>query len=217
MAEKAGVFLVDDHAILREGMTALINSQPDLVVVGQANDGFEALKQIPRCNPQVAVIDLSMPRMSGARVVEQLRELCPLARALALTRHCDIGYLRLMLRSGASGYVCKQSGADVLLHAIRLVASGGTFIEPELAKQVASSYLDRQPQPAEERIAELSEREAEVLRLIACGHSNRDIAEQLFISIRTVENHRHNISQKLNLRGPHALLRFALDIKSKFS
>jgi DNA-binding NarL/FixJ family response regulator len=210
MSEKLGVFLIDDHAMLREGLTALINAQPDLKVVGQASDGFEALKQIPRCNPQVAVVDLSLPKMSGVRVVEQLKELCPEVRALALTRHCELGYLRLLLQAGGWGYVWKQSGAEVLLSAIRLVASGETFVEPELAGQVVSHYLGRQPQRAEARIPELSEREAEVIRLIAFGYGNKEIAAQLNISIKTVEYHKARSMEKLAFRSRTDIVRYAL-------
>jgi DNA-binding NarL/FixJ family response regulator len=163
--------------------------------------------------PDIAVLDVSMPDMDGAEVAEHLRDHCPDVKVLALTRHADQGYLRRLLRAGASGYVLKRTAADALIHAIRTVASGGTYIDPSLAGPLVSRAIGRAVEPPEPpRVARvaLSEREEHVLRSIAWGLSNKEVAAKLGLSVKTVESYKASGLQKLGLRTRAEILRYAL-------
>ena len=200
------VILADDHAILRAGLAMLIDAQPDMVVVGQAADGLEAVRLAQTEAPDVAVLDVSMPKMSGAEAAQRIVCECPGTRVLALTRHADQGYLRNLLAAGATGYVLKQSVADTLIGAIRVVAEGGTYVEPTLAGRIVDRALGRQGKGEDT----LSSREEDVLRAIAWGRSNKEIATELGLSIKTVESYKATAKQKLQLRSRTEILRYAL-------
>jgi len=210
-ATKLRILLVDDHAVLREGLKALINAQPDMEVVGQAGNGREAVGKAKHCQVDVIVMDVSMPDLGGAEATEQIKRECPQVRVLALTRHADQGYLRRLLRAGASGYVLKKSAADELIHAVRVVAAGGAYVDPNLASELFENFVGRAPStdPALS-LSDLTEREAEVLRLIAWGLSNKEIAAKLDISVKTVEYHKARSSEKLHLQSRTDILRYAL-------
>lgn len=209
------VLLADDHAMLREGLAMLVGAQPDMEVVAQACSGREAVALAHERRPDVAVLDLSMPDGGGAEACEQIHADVPGVRMLALTRHADQGYLRRMLRSGASGYVVKQAAGDVLIGAIRVVAEGGTFVDPRLAGAFAEVIAEqgprrtRKPGPERPRAA-LSDREEQVLRLIAWGKSNKEVAAQLGISVKTAEFYKASALEKLQLRSRTDILRHAL-------
>ncbi|MBI1764864.1 MAG: response regulator transcription factor [Acidobacteria bacterium] len=208
--ENLRVFLVDDHAVLREGLMGLINRQTDMQVVGQAGDGQSVLRQAPNVNPAVVVMDISMPKMNGIEATERLKEVSPQTKVVILTRHSDVGYLRMIMQAGAAGYVSKQSDSTDLLTAIRTVAAGGTFIDRELTGQLLNNYLGRQlPQPGGSMV-DMTEREESVLRLIAWGHSNKEIADQLGISVKTVEYHKARAMEKLTLRSRAEVVNYAL-------
>jgi len=207
---KIRVLLAEDHAIVREGLRALLDAQPDLVVVGEAADGREALAGAQALGPDVVVMDISMPGLNGARATEVIRRECPGSRVLALTMHEDKGYLRLLVQAGASGYLLKRAAAQDLIHAIRAVAAGGTYIDPALAGDVLASFAGKTAVRGSEREGELSEREAEVVRLIARGFSNKEIAAQLDLSSKTVETYKARSLGKLGLSSRSDLVSYAL-------
>ncbi len=204
------VLLADDHAILREGLATLVDTQPDMEVVAQARGGREALQLAESLQPDVVVLDVSMPDMSGADVAEQLRSLCPDTKVLALTRHTDPGYLRRLVNAGALGYVVKRAASDTLLGAIRSVAEGSSFVDPSMAGSLISRSVLRHERGDTRAGAPLSEREEQVLRLIAWGKSNKEVATYLGISIKTAEFYKASALEKLQLRTRTDILRYAL-------
>jgi DNA-binding NarL/FixJ family response regulator len=201
------VLLADDHAVVRAGLKALIDAQPDLDVIAEAGDGPAALRQAAEARPDVAVLDFSMPGLNGAEVAERLRRASPGTRVLALTVHEDPGYLRQVLRAGAGGYVLKRSAAEELIHAIRIVAQGGVYLDPSLAGQVVEGYVGESAGGA---TAELSEREEEVLSRIALGLSNKEIAARLGVSVKTVETYKARSMLKLGLESRVDIIRYAM-------
>jgi DNA-binding NarL/FixJ family response regulator len=210
MPEKLRVYLADDHAVVREGLKALINTQPDMEVTGEAGDGQAACQQIQALQPDVVVMDVSMPEMSGAQATEQLKRTCPHVKVLALTVHEDKGYLRQLLEAGAAGYMLKRAAAEELIHAIRTVAEGGVYLDPAIAAKVVGSFV-RLPALAGVSVgADLSERETEVIRLVAAGHTNKEIASHLTLSVKTVETYKGRSMEKLDLHSRAELVRYAM-------
>lgn len=208
---KLRVLLADDHAIVREGLKAVVNAQPDMEVVGEADDGEAAIREARRLRPDLVVIDVSMPRMNGAEVAAALRRERPELKLLALTVHQDTSYLRALLEAGAGGYVLKRTAASELVHAIRTVAAGGSYLDPTLAGKVIRSFVrtgQRAGGPAPE--AALSEREEQVLRLIAQGLSSKEIAARLEVGIKSVESYKARASQKLGFSGRADIVNYAL-------
>jgi DNA-binding NarL/FixJ family response regulator len=205
------VFLADDHAVVREGLKALINAQAGMAVVGEAADGLDACERVPELRPDVVVMDVSMPGLTGSQATERLRRECPLVKILALTVHEDKGYIRQLLAAGAAGYVLKRSAAEELIHAIRVVAAGGVYLDPTMAGKVVGGFVRR---PAGESApkggAALSEREVEVARLTAAGYSNKEIAARLELSVKTVETYRARGMEKLGLKSRADLVRYAV-------
>jgi len=206
---KLRVLIADDHETVREGLKAIVNSQPDMEVVGEAGDGRDAVERAGRLLPDVAVLDVSMPLMNGLEATELIRRGSPQVRVLTLTRHTDDGYLQRLLKAGASGYVLKQSTSAVLLAALRAVGAGQTFLDPAVTEKVVGGYVARAASSTAPQ-NEPSEREQEVLRLIAWGHSNKEIAAQLDISVKTVEAHKANAMRKLDMRGRIDIVRYAI-------
>ena len=184
------IFLADDHAVVREGLKALINAQPGMSVIGEVADGLTACEQIERLKPDVVVLDVSMPGLTGSQATERLRWECPQVRVLALTVHEDKGYIRQVLAAGAAGYVLKRAAAEELIHAIRVVAAGGVYLDPTMAGKVVGGFVRRPPAEASPGAGELSDRETEVARLTAAGHSNKEVAARLDLSVKTVETYR---------------------------
>jgi len=207
MSEPIRIVLVDDHAVLRAGLTALLNAEPDMTVVGDAGDGAESLRVVAALQPDVILLDINMPTMSGLEVLPQLRKVTPSARILILTMHDDQTYLRQVLALGGSGYVLKQAADSELLTAIRTVFYGGTFLHPSHVQALLA--VATEPAAADD-LSILSERELEVLKLVALGHSNKEIADMLYLSIKTVETYKARVMEKLNLKSRAALVRFAL-------
>ena len=206
---KLRVMLADDHETVREGLKMIVNAQDDMEVVGLASDGQEAIKRAQELLPEVLVLDISMPKVNGLKVTEKLKEVCPQVRVLTLSRHGDDGYVRQLLRAGASGYVLKQSAPAELIHAIRAVATGGNYLDPKLAARAMDSYSGRAGTQHAESNADLSTRESEVLRQIALGYSNKEIAARLELSVKTIEVHKANAMRKLNLTSRIELVRYA--------
>lgn len=204
------IFIADDHEIVREGLRALVDAQPGMRVVGEAGDGREAYRAIVELRPDVAVMDISMPGWSGSEATSRLRRECPAVRVVSLTVHEDESYLRGLLEAGATGYVLKRSATADLVHAIRTVAAGGTYIDPNLAGRLVNVYIDAQPAHPPATRGDLTGREADVVRLLALGHSNKEIAARLEISVKTVESHKARALERLGLRSRADLVQYAL-------
>jgi DNA-binding NarL/FixJ family response regulator len=205
------VVLVDDHAVLRAGLRALINAESDMVVVGEAADGQEAIEQARSLRPDVIVMDIAMPVLNGLEAMQRIVELGLPTRILVLTMHSEEQYLMKVLQSGGAGYLLKASADTELMEAIRTVHRGETFLYPSAAKMLLSEYLghvrganEREPRP------ELTERERDVLRLTVEGFSNQEIADRLYISPKTVDTYRARVMDKLQLRHRSELIQYAL-------
>ncbi|HYK19404.1 MAG TPA: response regulator transcription factor [Pyrinomonadaceae bacterium] len=207
---KLRVFVADDHAVLRDGLKALVNGQPDMEVVGEADNGRVALERAKELMPDILLMDISMPDLNGVAAAELLRQECPTIKILVLTAYKDKGYLDRFLKIGASGYVLKFSAADELIGAIRQVAAGEVYLDPEIADRITDGYVRSRFLKGEIRQRELTMREEEVLRLIAQGHSNKEISNQLKIAVKTVESHKANLMQKLELRTRTEIVRYAV-------
>ena len=206
---KLRVFLADDHAVVREGLKSLINAQPAMAVVGEAADGLTACARVALLEPDVVVMDVSMPGLTGSQATARLRLECPAVRVLALTVHEDRGYLRQLLAAGAAGYVLKRAAPEELIHAIRAVAAGGVYLDPGMAAKVVGGFV-RQDAENGPPNGELSDREAEVARGTAAGFSNKEIAARIGLSIKTVETYRARAMEKLGLRTRADLVRYAV-------
>ena len=209
LVPKLRVLLADDHAIVREGLKSLINGQTGMEVVGEAADGRTACARAREMHPDVVVMDVSMPELNGVDATRQLRAQCPDVKVLALTVHEERSYLRDLLEAGASGYVLKRSAAEDLVHALQVVARGDVYLDPSVTAAVVGK-LARTHAPSDRSGLDLSDRETEVLQLIAQGHSNKDIAARLKISVKTVETYKARSMEKLGLKGRADIVRFAL-------
>jgi len=207
--ESLRVVLADDHAVVREGLKVLLNAQPDIEVVGEAADGEAACQAAMELAPHVLVMDLSMPLLGGAEATARVRRDCPAVKVLALTVHEEPLYLTQLLRAGASGYVLKRAAAAELVQAVRTVASGRTYIDPSLAGAVVEGYLDARTAAERPTHDALSEREREVLERIARGFSNKEIAAELGLSVKTVETYKARVAEKLSLRTRVDIVRYA--------
>jgi DNA-binding NarL/FixJ family response regulator len=207
---KLRVLLADDHHVIRSGLKALIDNQPDMEVVGEAGDGRSALAETEARRPDVVIMDVSMPVMGGAEATKLLKASWPDIKVLALTVHEEQGYLERLLQAGASGYVLKRAVADDLIHAIRAVATGGVYLDPTIAGMLLGSAArgtSREGHVVDDR---LSDREAEVLALIAKGYTNREIAGRLEISTKTVETHKARAMEKLDLASRADIVSYAI-------
>jgi DNA-binding NarL/FixJ family response regulator len=201
------VVVADDHIIFRQGLLNLLNSAQDISVVGEAGEGAETLNLIARERPDIAILDISMPGLDGFEISQKIREKGIETKVIFLTMHKDSLIARRAIQSNISGYVLKDNAFADLLYAIRAVSSGGTFISPTVSEIVFKGHSD---QGKGTQI--LTIREREILKLIASGRTNRQIADQLFISIKTVETHRTNIMQKLDVHTTADLVRHAIKI-----
>ena len=187
----------------------LIEAQPDLAVVGEADNGRVAVALAQQLQPDVVVMDISMPELNGLKATEKLTGLCPGIKILALTRHTD-GYLQQLLEAGANGYVLKQSAADELVRAVRAVVAGKTYLDPSVAEQIVGRGVRTRAVRGSQAEKSLSRREEEVLRLVAWGYLNKEIASHLQISIKTAEAHKANAMTKLGMKGRIDVVRYAL-------
>lgn len=210
MMDKLRIFLADDHAVLRDGLKALVNAQPDMEVVGEADNGRTAWQQAKELYPDVVVMDVSMPEMTGAQATKRLKQSCPDIKVLALTAYEDKGYLRHLLEAGASGFLLKRAATDELIQAIRVVAACGAYIDPTLAGKVLSGFMRQSVSNDPLKHNDLSDREAEVLKQIAWGYSNKEIAAHLDISVKTVETYKARLTEKLELKSRTEIVRYAV-------
>jgi DNA-binding NarL/FixJ family response regulator len=205
------ILLADDHGVVREGLKALINSQETMDVVGEAEDGRTACDLALALEPDVVVMDLSMPGMNGIEATRELHRRSPAVRILALTAREDASVVRETLAAGASGYVLKHSVAQALVDAIHVVARGEVYVDPVVAASLALQFAHKARGGPAAAMAELSPRETEVLQLIAHGHSNKEIATRLDVSVKTVETHKARSMAKLGLTGRADIVRLAVE------
>jgi DNA-binding NarL/FixJ family response regulator len=205
---KLRLLLVDDHQVVREGLRALLGSHTRFEVVGEAADGMSALNAASNLQPDVVVMDVSMPGLNGVQVMRRLKEDLPHAKTVALTVHEEGGYVRSLMDAGASGYVLKRSAASELLRAIEVIADGGTYLDSLITGQLVNRLGRRAPLGPS---AALSDREREVVRYVAHGYSNKEIAQKLDVSVKTVETYRYRATEKLGLRSRADLVRYAID------
>jgi len=203
------VLLADDHVTVRRGLKLLIDAEPDMEVIGEAGDGNEAVQKARELNPDVIVMDISMPGASGLDATRTLKTIKPDAVIVTLTRHPDSAYLQELLRAGVSGYVLKRSAPTELLHAIRAAAAGGQYLDTTLTAGVTAGFAGKDAR-AKMPATALSDRESEVLRLIASGYSNKEIAAHLSLSVKTVEAHKANAMRKLELTGLIDIVKYAI-------
>jgi two-component system response regulator NreC len=206
------IVLVDDHEIVRAGLRMLLGSHTDIEIIGEAENGQQALQLCQKNPPDVVIMDITMPGLSGLEVTRQIKQQCPNTAVLALTIHEGEQYFFEMLNAGASGYVPKRAAPTDLVAAIRAVYAGEVYLHPSVAKTLVNDYLQRVTMGWERASYDgLTDREQQVLKMIAEGMMNKEIAEKLSISVRTVERHRENIMAKLNLHTRAELVRYAVD------
>jgi two-component system response regulator NreC len=208
---KIRVLLADDHTILRAGLKMMLNAQPDIEVIGEASDGRQAVLAAQRLEPDVILMDITMPECNGIEATRQVKRVLPETRVLVLTMHENEEYLFQMLRAGAAGYMLKEAADTELISAIRVVSSGRFYLSPSAQSMMVSDYLQR-VRTGEERdsYSALTEREREILKLVAEGYTNNQIGERLFISPKTVDTHRTHIMDKLNLHSRAELVKYAM-------
>jgi two-component system response regulator NreC len=204
------IVLAEDHRIVRQGLRALLEAEADFSLVGEAGDGLEAVRLTEQLQPDVVVLDLMMPGINGLEATRQIRNCCPKTHVVILSMHADESYVLEALRNGASGYVLKDSSADDLARAVREVVAGRRYLSAPLSERAIEVYIQEAQETPLDPYEKLTNREREVLHLVAAGHSSTEIAERLSISSRTVETHRANMMRKLNLNSQTDLIRYAL-------
>ncbi|MEK6566051.1 MAG: response regulator transcription factor [Bacteroidota bacterium] len=212
--EKIRILLADDHALVRSGLIRLLEPNKDILVIGEAEDGEETIRKTKELKPDVVVIDLSMPKISGIEAAKIIRKDCPESRVLVLTMHENEEYVYQIFRSGANGYILKNANRNEITTAIRAVAKGERFFSPRVSEIMVEGYLrkaEEREKQTDSSDVELTTREGEVLSLIAEGFNNQQIADKLFISPRTVDTHRTNIMQKLDVHDSANLVKYALE------
>jgi DNA-binding NarL/FixJ family response regulator len=208
---KISVLLVDDHTIVRKGLRSLLDAEADIQVIGEAEDGREAVEKVGRLRPQVVVMDITMPGLNGLEATRQIKERFPQVQVVVLTMHTAEEYIFQILRAGTSGYVVKRAAPSELISAVRAAYRGESFLSPSVSRTVIQEYLRQAGALAGENSYEtLTPREREVLQLLAEGHSNRRIAELLCLSVKTVQSHRANLMRKLDIHSTAELTQYAI-------
>lgn len=211
---KIRVVVADDHTVFRAGLKLLLNAEPDLKVVGEASDGDETVARVTELAPDVLLLDIAMPKFSGIEVIRKIKEVGLPVAILILTMYEDEGYLNEALKAGAMGYIPKKSAESELISAIRAVHQGEYFVHSSLTASLLKKVIHNSPtddNPPRDSYQRLSRREMEVLKLVVQGYTNKQIANQLFLNVKTVDSYKARVMEKLNLRGRAALLRYALD------
>ncbi|MEK7278124.1 MAG: response regulator transcription factor [Chloroflexota bacterium] len=209
MADKTRVLIADDHTIVRSGVRLLLQAEPDIEVVGEALDGGEAVALAESLRPDLILMDIAMPGTNGLEATRQIKGRFPEMCVLVLTMHRSDEYFFEMLKAGASGYILKGADTSELIGAVRTVARGEVFLYPAMAKELLQDYLSRLQEPRSSGQPALTPREKEILRLLAEGHSNKEIAEKLVVSPSTIHSHRTNLMKKLNLSSRYELIQYA--------
>ena len=212
MNQKVRIVIAEDHTILREGLRSLLSSEPNFEIVGEAEDGREAIKCVEKFRPDLILTDLSMPRMNGMEAIKEIKRQSPKTKVLVLTVHKAEEYILATFRAGANGYLLKDSTHAELVMAVKKVLSGKQYISPETSEKVIEGYLEgKKTLKSQTSWETLTQREREILKLIAEGYKNKEIAEDLCISVKTVEKHRANLMEKLDLHSIQALTAFAIE------
>ena len=212
MSEKVRIVIAEDHTILREGLRSLLSSNANFEVVGEAGDGREAIRQVKKLKPDLILSDLSMPKMNGMEAIKEIKRESPATKILVLTVHRAEEYILATFRAGADGYLLKDSTHSELLMAVKKVLSGTHYISPEISEKVIEGYIEGKKSLKSRTSWEtLTQREREILKLIAEGYRNKEIAGDLCISVKTVEKHRANLMEKLDLHSIQALTTFAIE------
>ena len=208
--KKLRILLAEDHKTVREGIKLLVNAQPDMEVIGEADDGEAAIAAVQRLQPDLIIMDISMPHVNGLKATQRLRALKSDVKILTLSRHTDDGYLQQLLAAGANGYVLKQSAPNHLVTAVREIAGGNAYLDPALTKKVIGGIAGRSTASRGENNQPLTDRESEVLRLISLGYSNKEIGASLDLSVKTIEAHKSNAMRKLGISGRIDIVRYAI-------
>jgi len=207
---KLRIILAEDHQTIRDGLKLLVNSRSDMEVVGEADNGRTALQLAEEFSPDVVVMDISMPELNGLQATKKLKDKSPHVKVLILTRHSEPGYLQELLQAGASGYVLKQSKSEELIRAILAVAAGQTYLDPAVTERAVTRFRESGQVPNKAPNVNLTAREAEVLRLIALGYVNKEVAARLNLSIKTVEAHKSNAMNKMGMKSRVDIVRYAM-------
>jgi DNA-binding NarL/FixJ family response regulator len=210
--KKITTLLADDHTVVRQGLRALLQAEPDIEVVGEAESGRHALQMTKQLRPEVVVMDIAMPQLNGIEATRQIIKECPATKVLILSSYSDDEYVHLLTSAGAAGYLIKQTAANDLIKAIREVSKGNSFFSPSISKRMLDYYREAylKGKPLRKHAEPLTSREMEVLQLVAEGKANKQIASDLGISIKTVEKHRQQVMNKLNLHDVTGLTRYAI-------
>jgi len=212
MDEKHRIFIAEDHTIVRDGLRALLSSNPHFEVVGEAEDGREVIRSVEECKPDLILLDLSMPRMNGMGAIKEIKKLSPETKILVLTIHKTEEYILTALKAGADGYLLKYDTQAELMAAIKSILGGKSYLSPGVSEKVIQGYLEgRKTLKTKSSWDTLTQREREVLKLIAEGYKNKEIADYLCISVKTVVKHRANLMEKLDLHNISALTAFAIE------
>ncbi len=204
------ILLVDDHQVLREGLRALLKGEPTLKIVGEADNGRTAVELARKLSPDVIIMDATMPELNGALATQQIRSDCPKAKVIALSMHSDRQYVCDMLNAGASAYLLKTCDLEELLHAINIVSSGRSYLSPDVTEEVVDYYAQDDRSPNRSISQKLSNREQQVLQLLAEGKTSKEIARSLYLSVKTVTAHRQSIMDKLDIRSVAELTKYAI-------
>ena len=207
---KLRILLAEDHETVREGIKLLVNAQTDMEVVGEAGNGEIAVQKAQELNPDIILMDVSMPKLNGLIATKRIKLDCPQVKILALTRHTDDGYIQQLIRAGANGYVLKQSAPTELINAIRAICTGKSYLDPALTERVMGGYIRQSTALKNAKKVEITDRESEAIRMIAWGYSNKEIAEQMQISVKTVEAHKANAMKKLGISSRIDIVRYAI-------
>jgi len=208
---KTRVLIVDDHALVREGITAFLKMCDDIEVVAEASDGLEAIEKVKKIHPDIILMDISMPKLGGFEAVTEIKKIAPHAKILILTQYDDKEYISRFLKAGVSGYLLKKAVGSDLITAIRAVSRGELYLHPSITSEVVAGYLRRGKQViVKDPYEKLTDREKQVLKLIAEGHTHKEMAELLNISVKTVIAHQTNISEKLDMHTKSDLIKFAI-------
>jgi DNA-binding NarL/FixJ family response regulator len=209
MSGKIRVTLADDHPIVLSGLRTLVQAQPDLELVGEASDGLLALEVIKEQKPDIAVLDISMPDLNGLSVARRISQILPSVQIIALTLHEDRAYVKQAFDAGIRGYVLKKSAAENLVHAIRAVFDAGLYIDPAIAYRIFDDIPKRTGKSEAEIAADLTDRETEVVKLVALGFTSKEIARQLDLGVKTIETYKARASEKLGLKSRAEIVRYA--------